>query len=36
MVGEHGREILREAGYTDDEIGALAVEGALIDPEMES
>jgi crotonobetainyl-CoA:carnitine CoA-transferase CaiB-like acyl-CoA transferase len=32
-VGEHGRDILREAGLTDDEIAALASEGALIDPD---
>jgi len=32
-VGEHGREILREAGFAEDEIGALAAEGALRDPE---
>ncbi len=30
-VGEHGREILREAGLADDEITALASEGALVD-----
>ena len=35
-VGEHGREILREAGFAEDEIAALAAEGALIDPETES
>ena len=32
-VGEQGREILREAGYADAEIAALAAEGALIDPD---
>jgi crotonobetainyl-CoA:carnitine CoA-transferase CaiB-like acyl-CoA transferase len=32
-VGEHGREILREAGLTDDEIAALAGEGSLVDPD---
>ena len=32
-VGEHGREILREAGFADGEIGALVAEGALVDPE---
>jgi crotonobetainyl-CoA:carnitine CoA-transferase CaiB-like acyl-CoA transferase len=35
-VGEHGREILREAGFAEDEIVALAAEGALIDPDTES
>jgi crotonobetainyl-CoA:carnitine CoA-transferase CaiB-like acyl-CoA transferase len=30
-VGEHGREILREAGFAEDAIAALAAEGALID-----
>jgi crotonobetainyl-CoA:carnitine CoA-transferase CaiB-like acyl-CoA transferase len=32
-LGEHGEEILREAGYTGDEIAALEVEGALIEPD---
>jgi crotonobetainyl-CoA:carnitine CoA-transferase CaiB-like acyl-CoA transferase len=32
-VGEHGREILREARLADDEICALAAEGALVDPD---
>jgi len=32
-VGEHGREILREAGLADDEITALASEGSLVDPD---
>jgi crotonobetainyl-CoA:carnitine CoA-transferase CaiB-like acyl-CoA transferase len=32
-LGEHGEEILREAGFTDDEIAALEVEGALIEPD---
>jgi crotonobetainyl-CoA:carnitine CoA-transferase CaiB-like acyl-CoA transferase len=32
-VGEHGREILREAGLADDEIAALASDGALVDPD---
>ena len=32
-VGEHGREILRETGLTDDEIAVLASEGALVDPD---
>src|SRR6478609_5942289 len=30
-LGEHGEEILREAGFSDDEIAALEVEGALIE-----
>jgi formyl-CoA transferase len=29
--GEHGREVLRENGYTDAEIDALASAGALIE-----
>ena len=32
-VGEHGREILREAGLADDDIAALASEGSLVDPD---
>jgi crotonobetainyl-CoA:carnitine CoA-transferase CaiB-like acyl-CoA transferase len=32
-LGEHGGEILREAGFSDDEIGALVAEGALINPD---
>ncbi len=32
-LGEHGEEILREAGFSDDEIAALEVEGALIEPD---
>lgn len=31
-LGEHGREILREAGIAESEIGALIAEGALIEP----
>jgi crotonobetainyl-CoA:carnitine CoA-transferase CaiB-like acyl-CoA transferase len=31
-VGEHGPEILREAGFAEAEIAALVAEGALIDP----
>jgi hypothetical protein len=31
-LGEHGEEILREAGFTNEEITALEVEGALIEP----
>jgi crotonobetainyl-CoA:carnitine CoA-transferase CaiB-like acyl-CoA transferase len=30
-LGEHGGEILREAGFSDDEIGLLVAEGALIE-----
>jgi crotonobetainyl-CoA:carnitine CoA-transferase CaiB-like acyl-CoA transferase len=32
-VGEHGREILREAGFAEDEIAALVADGALVDPD---
>jgi crotonobetainyl-CoA:carnitine CoA-transferase CaiB-like acyl-CoA transferase len=32
-VGEHGREILREAGLAEDDIEALLREGALVDPD---
>ncbi|QOZ32971.1 CoA transferase [Bradyrhizobium sp. CCBAU 53421] len=32
-LGEHGREILREAGLPDAEIAALLEEGALIEPD---
>jgi crotonobetainyl-CoA:carnitine CoA-transferase CaiB-like acyl-CoA transferase len=35
-VGEHGREILQDAGFADGEIGALVAEGALVEPETES
>jgi crotonobetainyl-CoA:carnitine CoA-transferase CaiB-like acyl-CoA transferase len=28
-VGEHSAEVLREAGYSDDEIAALAAEGVI-------
>jgi crotonobetainyl-CoA:carnitine CoA-transferase CaiB-like acyl-CoA transferase len=31
QCGEHTRELLREHGYTDDEIDALAAEGAVLD-----
>jgi crotonobetainyl-CoA:carnitine CoA-transferase CaiB-like acyl-CoA transferase len=30
-LGEHGGEILREAGFSDDEIEQLVAEGALIE-----
>ena len=30
-LGEHGGEILREAGFSEDEIGALIAEGGLIE-----
>lgn len=32
-VGAHGREILREAGFSEGDIDALAAEGALLDPD---
>lgn len=32
-LGDHGEEILREAGFTEDEIAALEVGGALIEPD---
>ena len=32
-LGEHGREILHEAGLADAEIAALLKEGALIEPD---
>jgi len=32
-LGEHGREILREAGVAESEIAALIAEGALIEPD---
>jgi crotonobetainyl-CoA:carnitine CoA-transferase CaiB-like acyl-CoA transferase len=32
-LGEHGEEILREAGFTDEEIAALEVDGALVEPD---
>ena len=34
-LGEHGDEILREAGFSDDEIEALVAEGAMINPETD-
>jgi crotonobetainyl-CoA:carnitine CoA-transferase CaiB-like acyl-CoA transferase len=30
-LGEHGGEILREAGFTDSEIGALITEGGMVE-----
>ena len=33
-LGEHGAEILREAGFLDDEIKTLVSEGALINPDL--
>jgi crotonobetainyl-CoA:carnitine CoA-transferase CaiB-like acyl-CoA transferase len=35
-LGEHGREILREAGFTEDEIGAFVAEGGMIENDSES
>jgi crotonobetainyl-CoA:carnitine CoA-transferase CaiB-like acyl-CoA transferase len=32
-LGEHGGEVLREAGFSDGEVDALAAEGALINPD---
>ena len=32
-LGEHGGEVLREAGFSDVEVDALAAEGALINPD---
>jgi hypothetical protein len=29
MLGEHSRELLREYGYSDDEIDAFAAEGVI-------
>jgi crotonobetainyl-CoA:carnitine CoA-transferase CaiB-like acyl-CoA transferase len=34
-LGEHGREILREAGFAEAEIGALVAEGGLIECDSE-
>jgi crotonobetainyl-CoA:carnitine CoA-transferase CaiB-like acyl-CoA transferase len=31
--GEHGEEVLREAGFSDGEIEGLAAEGALLNPD---
>jgi hypothetical protein len=30
LLGEHGDEILREAGFSDGDIDALAGEGAMV------
>jgi crotonobetainyl-CoA:carnitine CoA-transferase CaiB-like acyl-CoA transferase len=35
LCGEHTRELLREHGYADDEIDALAAEGAVLDAPVE-
>ena len=32
-LGEHGGEVLREAGFSDGEVDALVAEGALINPD---
>jgi crotonobetainyl-CoA:carnitine CoA-transferase CaiB-like acyl-CoA transferase len=35
MCGEHTRQVLREHGYTDDEVDALATAGAVLDAPVE-
>ena len=32
-LGEHGGEVLSEAGFSDGEVDALVAEGALINPD---
>ena len=33
LIGEHGREVLKEVGYTDEQVDAMIEKGALfIDP----
>ena len=32
-LGEHGGEVLREAGFSDGEVDALVADGALINPD---
>ena len=33
-LGEQGDEILREAGFSEDEIGALVAKGGMINPDL--
>ena len=36
LCGEHTRELLREHGYSDDEIDALVADGAVLDAPVDS